>query len=416
VPIALLLAGTSLAACTGNRPPAPANPVTGSAVPAPATTYRWSSCPLPAGPDAVVRAITAGGAGVPWTAVGLEHATGGDRPAVWTAADGCRWRRVPVRTITPDGEHTRFTSVVRSGHLVVALGGGSSAIHGSTRPTLWRADGAAPLGEVALLRELFGPPRGISVSALAAGPDAVVAVGGFIASNLQAAAQVWRTADGTAWQRLDVGPELVSTRAEQLIAAEAAAGPAGALMVGTAWQLSNGLRDGADAAAWYAPGDGRQWRRGDLRGAGLTGVGDQRLLAATWLRSGYVVLAAVPVGAGLGLRSAVSPDGRAWTAGGPLPADQTLRGTSLPAVRLTPGPAGDVLAGTVIAGRPVLWRSPDGRTWQPEAVPTSTAGPSTGSAATGDAATGLALAADANRLTLIVQTAAGPLAYLGRAP
>jgi len=66
--------------------------------------------------------VTAGGDGVPWTAVGQEGGGSTEvRPAVWTSPDGCGWRRAAVRPVTPDGERTGFAAVVRRGRLVVAV-------------------------------------------------------------------------------------------------------------------------------------------------------------------------------------------------------------------------------------------------------------------------------------------------------
>jgi len=401
--VVLLVVAAAAAGCTGGGEPAPAAAGPAS-VPAPSTTLRWTTCALPAGPGAVVRAVAPGGDGVPWTAVGQEAGKDDIRPAVWTSADGCGWRRVPVHAVTPDGERTGFTAVVRRRRLVVALGGSSSKVHGNTRPTLWRASGPAPLREVELLRELFGGESGISVADLTVVPDAVLAVGAYITPSKWVAVQLWRTADGADWRRPPPAGGLVSSRTEQLLPRDLAAGPAGSVVVGTAFQLRGGARDGFDSAAWYAGADSRVWRRADLGGTGLAGQGDQRLLTATWVPDGYVAVAAVAGSDGFGLRSAVSPDGRSWSAGGELPLDRALPAGDLPAAAITPGPAGSgAVASTVADGRPALWRSPDGRAWQPETVPSGHA-----------KATGLVLAGSADRLVLVVQTPAGPRTYLAR--
>jgi hypothetical protein len=395
------LAAALLAGCTGGGgDPAPATPTPGATA---GSTLRWASCALP-GDGGTVNAVAPGGQGMPWTAVGQERRGTEIRPAVWTSADGCGWRRAAVQPVTPDGERSAFTAVVRRGRLVVALGAAYSRVHGNARPTLWRAGGTAPLREVELLRELFGGESGISVVTLAAVPAGVLAVGSYVSPDKYVAVQLWRTTDGADWRRLPPDRDLVSSRTTQLLPRDLVAGPAGPVVVGTAFELSGGLRNGFDGAAWYGGADGGRWRRAGLDGTGLVGTGDQRLLAAAALPDRYVALARVPSGSGLGLRSVVSPDGRAWSAGEALPLEGALPSGNLPAADVASAPGRSALAGTVTGGRPLLWRSGDGRRWQPEAVPLPA----------GQAASGLVLTGAGDRVVLVVQTAAGSRAYLGR--
>jgi hypothetical protein len=399
--IVLLAAVMAATGCTGGgsaastpEPPRPA---------APASTITWTECWLRGAPGALVRAVAAGGDGAPWTAVGQEGGAGGSntvRPAVWTSPDGCAWRRAEVVPVTPDGQRTGFSAVARRGRLVAALGRSYSQVHGNIRPTLWRSDGDAPLREVELPRELFGGERGITMDGLVALPQSFLATGAYVGPDGNAAVQVWRSTDGADWVRLPLGRAQSSSRTEQLLPRGIAAGAGGSLIVGTSFQLGGDA--GFDAAAWYAPAAAQQWQRADLSGTGLDGGGDQRLAAATPLGAGFVVVGMVESGGGFQLRSAVSPDGIGWSAGGPLPG-QPLSAGGRPVVGVAPLPGGGAIAGTTADGRAKLWVSPDGRGWAPEVVP-----------GRADQASRLVLGAGPDRMVLVVQTPAGPQAYIGR--
>ena len=430
---ALALAGLvgTVAACTGGgtgagtgqaarRAATASGPVAVSPPP-----MAWEQCPLPeSGAATEVRAVAAGGGGVGWTAVG-QRGTGVDtRPAVWTASDGCRWRRSAVVPVTSDGVHTAFQAVVRRGRLVVALGGAVGQTHGNVRPTLWRSVGGSPLREVQLPRELFGGPRGIAVTGLAAGPTAIFAFGGYASVTGRPAVQVWRTVDGADWRPLPPSPLLIGDRREQpqaaaLVTAGSAVGvpavgvPAGGVLAGAELELHDGLRDGFDAAAWYSPDpDLRTWQRADLSGIGVTGPGDQQLVAAAQLAGRYVAVAEVAAGTDRRLRALDSPDGRRWTPGGTLPVQAPPSSSSPPSstdavaltLTLTPAAAGGLLAAGLIAGQAALWQSVDaGRTWTAEPMPGHLG-----------AIHGITVAADPASLVLVQQTPTGPRLYRTR--
>jgi len=397
----LLVAATAAAGCTGggDEPAAPGSPT--AAAPARAgSTISWTDCRFPSAPGALVRAVAAGGDGAPWTAVGQESGATGVRPAVWTSLDGCAWRRVAVTPLTPDGERTGFTAVARRGRLVVAQGRSYSQVHGNIRPTLWRSTGGAPLREVELPREVFGGERGITVDAVVATPDAVLATGAYIGPDTFVAAHVWRTTDGADWTRLPPGPDQSGTATDQLLPRDMAAGRAGTLIVGTAFGIRGG--SGFDGAAWYAPTGARQWQRADLSASGLAGDGDQRLVSDAAVGSGYVAVGTVLTGAGFQLRSTVSPDGMTWSAGGPL-AGTPLPAGGRPTADVAPLPGRGAIAGTATGGHAQLWVSPDGRSWTAEEVP----GPA-------DRAAAVVLGPGPDRLVLVVQTATGPQAHVGR--
>jgi hypothetical protein len=399
--IVLLVAAMATAGCTGSGSPAPSPAPTSPAVPA--STITWTDCRLAGAPGALVRAVAAGGDGVPWTAVGQEGGAGGSdtvRPAVWTSPDGCAWRRAGVAPVTPDGQRTGFLAVARRGRLVAALGRSYSQVHGNIRPTLWRSDGGAPLREVELLRELFGGGRGITVDGLVALPQSFLATGAYLGPDGNVAVHVWRNTDGTDWVRLPPGRAQSSSRAEQLLPRGIAAGAGGSLIVGTSLQVSSDA--GFDGAAWYAPAAARQWQRADMSGPGLTGDGDQRLAAAAPLGAGYIAVGVAESGGGFQLRSAVSPDGISWSAGGPLPG-QPLPARGRPVANVAALPGGRAVACTAAGGRAKLWVSPDGRGWAPEVVP-----------GRADQASGVVLGAGPDRMVLVVQTPAGPQVHIGR--
>jgi hypothetical protein len=399
--VVLLVAAMAAAGCTGggSRAPSPAPP----SPPPPASTVTWTDCRLPSEPGALVRAVDAGGEGIPWTAVGQEGGTGSSdpvRPAVWTSPDGCAWRRAAVAPVTPDGQRTGFSAVARRGRLVAALGRSYSQVHGNIRPTLWRSDAAAPLREVELSRELFGG-RGITMDGLVATPQAFLATGAYLGPDGNVAVHVWRSTNGADWVRLPPGRPQSSTPAEQLLPRDIAAGAAGSVLVGTSLRVTGGT--GFDGAAWYAPAASRQWQRVDLTGTGLAEGGDQRLVAVAPLGDGYVAVGAAGSDGGFQLRSAVSPDGVRWSAGGPL-VGQPLPAGTRPSADVAGLPDGGVVAGTVAGGRTELWVSPDGRSWTPEVVP-----------GLADRPSGVVLGASQDRLVLAVQTPAGPQLHLGRA-
>lgn len=378
----LVLSGP--AGCTADTAPAP------PPLPAPASTVDWVACPLPGGTS--VRAVVPPGGGAPWLAAGRRGTTTDVAPAVWTSADGCAWAPAAVRAVTSDGEHTEFVALARRGSTTVALGGAVGQTHGNTRPTLWSAAGAAPLAENQLPRELFGGPSGLGVTGLAAGPAAgFLATGAWSTPQLRIAAQVWSSADGRAWRRVDDAPDLVGTRRDRVSGAAAAAGPGGAVLVGAVLRL--GGRPDFDGRAWFAA-DGRTWRSAAV--SGLAGPGDQRLLAAAPRGSGFRAVASA---AGR-LVAVTSADGRSWAAGAALPGGPFPAAADV-AVRLGTLPGGDLLAAAVVDSRLLLWRSADGASWTAEAPPV-------------DRAETIALAAGAGRTVLAVSTPDGPRAWATR--
>jgi hypothetical protein len=235
---------------------------------------------------------------------------------------------------------------------------------------------------------------------LVATPQAFLATGAYIGPDGYVAVHVWRSTNGADWVRLPPGPAQSSTRAEQLLPRDIAAGAGCSVLVGTSFRVTGDA--GFDGAAWYAPAAARQWQRIDLSGTGLADGGDQRLVAAAPLGDGYVAVGAVGSGGGFQLRSAVSPDGVRWSAGGPLSGQPLPAGTS-PSADVARLPGGGVIAGTAAGGRTELWVSPDGRSWTPEVVP-----------GRADRASGVVLGASPDRLVLAVQTPAGPHMRLGR--
>jgi hypothetical protein len=132
------------------------------------------------------------------------------------------------------------------------------------------------------------------------------------------AVHVWRSTNGADWVRLPSGPAQSSTAAEQLLPRDIEPAP----QARCSWALVPGDRRRRlrrCRLVRYAPAAARQWRRADLSETSLADGGDQRLVAAAPLGDGYVAVGAAGSGGGFQLRSAVSPDGVHWSAGGPLP-------------------------------------------------------------------------------------------------
>jgi hypothetical protein len=259
----------------------------------------------------------------PWTAVAFPTTAGdtvaqlrdgiavgshrGERtePRWWQ--DGPRgWQagRMAFEPFSEDGAHARLLSLTRGGDRVAAIGYAVSALHGSQRPVLFQADGAGPLRETYLLRELFGGPRLISTGRIASGPAGFLAVGtrSSPGASDRPAAQVWQATSPPDWARLDDEPGLASRPGEQVWGNDIAVGPGRAVVVGR--------RDVAgqpnDAAAWFSDAGGRAWQRvGSLDGRS----GPQQLDRVAAMGTGFVA-AGSSNGAVEVWRSA---DGSSWT-------------------------------------------------------------------------------------------------------
>jgi hypothetical protein len=351
----------------------------------------------------------------PWMAVGSTGAAG-DLPATacFRSTDGLAWSKCALVPIDTDGAHTRLVSVARVGPTVVAGGVAVGALHGNPRPYLWAGPPGGPLTELNLPRELFGGERIIAFASLTAGPLGGVAAGTWDGVTHQSVAQVWRSADGMDWKRLDGIASLTSSTEEILRGNAAAVGARRAVLVGTAFNLHH-LGDGDDGAIWWSD-DTVSWVRADLAGAGMAGPGDQELRVAAVV-DGSPDSGAFLVGGSSGGAATIwtSDDGRQWRRADPLPGG-TGRGATVTAVAVgpvagaAPGGAGDRAgaptrrrwAAGVVDGRPKLWSSFDGRVWDAVTLPEA--------ALSGAGPAQLALVAAPGPVLVVVQGALGSLA------
>jgi hypothetical protein len=336
----------------------------------------------------------------PWVAVGWTAATDG-RPdtACFLSADGRRWTACGVVPVDSDGFHTRLLGVARVGSTLIAGGAAVGALHGNLRPYMFAGPLGGPLRELNLPRELFGGENIISFEGLTAGPLGGLAAGTYVGVTNQSVAQVWRTSNGTDWQRLDAVAALTGSPQEILAGRAVAVGPHRAVLVGTAIDLRH-LENRDDGAAWWSD-DGASWVRADLRGAGMGGPGDQELRAVAAIdggpRSGGFL-----AGGSDGTSAVVwsSPDGRQWQRSLPLPGG---RGRAATVTALAGSGAAGLWAAGVVDGTPRLWRSADGSQWKRLSLP---APPVAGVVASGPAQS-VSMGAANGQLVVVVQGAAG---------
>jgi hypothetical protein len=216
-------------------------------------------------------------------------------------------------------------------------------------------------------------------------------------------AQVWRSADGQDWRRLDGVASLTSTSEEILRGNAAAVGSRRAVLVGTAFNL-NHLRDGDDGAIWWSD-DAASWVRADVAGAAMAGPGDQelRVAAATDNSGDSGDAGGFLVGGSSGGSATIwtSDDGRQWRRADPLPGG-TGPGATVTAV--ADAPAHRTWAAGVVGGQPKLWRSLDGRHWDAVTLP--------GAALSSVGPAQLALVAAPGPVLVVVQGARGSVAVV----
>lgn len=334
----------------------------------------------------------------PWVAVGWSDGSDGlPATACFVSTDGRAWTGCPLVPVDTDGRHTRLLSVARVGSTIVAGGVAVGALHGNPRPYLWAGQSGGPLRELNLPRELFGGERIISFSDLAAAARGGFAAGTWDGVTNQSVAQVWRTTDGTDWQRLDAIAALTSTPDEILRGDAVTVGPNRVVLAGAAFsvrQPSN--RD--DGAIWWSD-DGISWTRADTAGADLGGAGDQELRTAAAIGHGFLVAGSTAAAASIWS----SPDGRQWRRALPLPGGTAgTKGPVATVTALATGDSGQEWAGGIVNGSARLWASGDGHRWVAVPLPRTLAeaGP----------AQVVTLATSADQLLVAVQGSRGSVA------
>ncbi|TCB98009.1 hypothetical protein E0H26_10510 [Micromonospora zingiberis] len=335
-----IVAGVAVALASCSQPDPP--PVPGPVHPA------WQAMVLPAPPEMSNRVLVrdAVACGGRWYAVGgIAGPAGENAPAAWTTSDGLVWSAVPMVPSSMYGaRHLLYAVACRDGRMV-ALGAASGGAHGNPRTATWAQHSDGGLREAPAGFELFGGPRAVSVSRVAAGPLGWLLVG----ARLSGAA-VWTSRDGERFTVHEALPELASDDRGRTVAYDAVAVPAGWLAVGAV------LVPGAVPVAWSSS-DARVWRRVELPGA--DGRGQAQRVVAT----GDAVLAVGPVRDGFGVwRWADS----GWRWAGAFGSGS--RGAL--SVRALVAAGGRVVTVSIDGDGYRLWCSADGGgSWRPVALP-----------------------------------------------
>lgn len=270
--------------------------------------------------------VAHGGRG--WLAVGFDNADG-RRPLVVTSADGGTWQAVDGDEAFRPGRRplsTRAAAAGQNGYVIVGEESASAAAWFSADLQTWeRAKGAK--------EEDLDSDTGMSMAAVTAAGDGFVAVGSLNDPNADGGSPVrpalWTSADGRTWslQR----PELpqgfrdgrlthVRAKGNTLVALGSGTGSNGPTPLayvsadgGRTWQPA-GLpygdrptvptavaatdqgfamtvavgRPGTSDVALWTSADGKSWRAENVRGEGLTGDGDQRILGLTGFQGGLL--------------------------------------------------------------------------------------------------------------------------------
>ncbi|SCG48301.1 hypothetical protein [Micromonospora humi] len=235
-----------LAACRSapEEPPAPV-PVR--------PAWRAVELPLPPGPAGRPLLRDAAHCAGRWYAVGgLVDPAGETRPAAWSSPDGVTWAALPMRPQTFYGrQHVLYAVACRDGGMA-ALGAKTGGVHGNPRTGSWVWRPGGPVREVPAAFELFGGPRAVSASRLAAGPG-----GWLIAGARTDGAAVWTSPDAGGFVVREGVAELAGDARGRTAASDAVA-------LGSGWLVVGSLLPAGGTAltplAWSSA-DGRSWRR-----------------------------------------------------------------------------------------------------------------------------------------------------------
>lgn len=297
--------------------------------------------------------------------VGSETDEAGDRDAVvWASAPaGGLVRTADEAGAVPGDQHV--TDVALLGPVPVAVGWEQTA--GGADAVAWTVVTVAPEPEpdpspaasLSWLRvtgqESLGGPGEQRLEAVVAG-EGFLAVGSVSTEgSADADGAVWRSPDGLEWARVEA-PALEGPGDQRLF--DVAVGPAGVVAVGV---------DGESAAVWTSP-DGATWQRVAHDEIIFGGPGDQRAEAVTTVPGGGGGWLAVGTDGGVSDGDAAvwrSSDGASWERvvdGGALGG----QGSQI-AFDVVAGPGGFIAVGTdgeVATG----WTSADGTSWTEQAL------------------------------------------------
>lgn len=188
-----------------------------------------------------------------WFVVGgLVDPAGETRPAAWSSPDGVTWAPIPVRGQTFYGRRHVLYAVACRDDGMAALGAKTGGVHGNPRTGTWVWRPGGPLREVPAAFELFGGPRAVSASRLAAGP------GGWLIAGARAdGAAVWSSPDAEGFVLREGVAELAGDGRGRTAAYDVTAAGPGWLVVGSLLPPGGTART---PLAWFSA-DGRVWRR-----------------------------------------------------------------------------------------------------------------------------------------------------------
>jgi hypothetical protein len=291
--------------------------------------------------------------GEAWTIAGsvFDPGTSTSVATTWSSPDGRAWERADVRPADSDvSEAFAAMAPAEGGRLAVG----------------WAGDGAA--SDAAVWREADGEWQQVEGAAgvmggeheqwafdVAVSPERGMVVAGGESTWGEVRARVWFSGDGETWEAVDGGPGGVFDATGQESVREVAAVPDGFVAVGSRTDDND-----QDAVVWFSE-DGRSWE--EVEATGLGGEGRQAMLGVN-AQGGVIVAGGYTSGADGQSQPVVwrSPDGRSWdSASAPLPGitdDRTAAG-GLTVRSIEPDGEGLIAVGGA-DWRPHVWRSTDG--------------------------------------------------------
>lgn len=285
-----------------------------------------------------------------WTVVGSIYIPddGAASATVWTSEDGRDWSAETVGAAS-SGHDMVIAAVARGTDGLVAVGRVGDGEKGDA--AVWTQDGAEWSSSTP---SSMGGNHEQWASDVAVGPGGTVVVGGeSVWGDIRPRA--WFSPDGGSWTSVDGGAGgPFDATGEETVRAVSALGE-GFVAVG-----SRTLENEQDGVIWYSP-DGQSWEQLDQPSLG--GDGRQDILTVTALSRGIVAGGMSDLD-GNGQGDPVvwrSPDGREWQpAVGPLPMTDTRTTVSDLAVRSLSFGSEGLIASGGNDWRPRVWRSDNG--------------------------------------------------------
>jgi len=238
-----------------------------------------------------------------WVAVGTERIDDVGRAAAWTSDDGVDWDRLGQEAFpTETSGDTEMRSVVQLGDQLVAAGvtfgdDRDAVVWTSVDGTEWRR----------VSSESFGGEGNQAIRGLTMWESGVVAVGWDHTAEASNGA-IWISPNGLDWVRASDPHDALAGEGDQRVHDAAAGGP-GLVAVGDTRLITE---EGTwDAEIWVSA-DGDVWERVDNTQAGLAGEGDQ---LANVVRAGSDVVLVAGFDSGDERDAAVwtSSDGETWS-------------------------------------------------------------------------------------------------------